>query len=46
MIFYFSGTGNSLYAAKSVAEAQKDSLISIAQEMGKKPGERVYQFEK
>ena len=46
MIFYFSGTGNSLYAAKAVAEAQKDSLISIAQEMEKKPGERVYQFEK
>jgi len=30
MIFYFTGTGNSLYAAQSVAEKQGDRLISIA----------------
>ncbi len=31
MIFYFSGTGNSLFIAKGIAEAQGDKLISIAQ---------------
>jgi ferredoxin/flavodoxin len=29
MIFYFTATGNSLYAANRVAEATKDSLVSI-----------------
>lgn len=33
MIFYFTGTGNSLYAAKSISEEQGDRLISIAKEM-------------
>lgn len=42
MIFYFSGTGNSLYAAKSIAQAQGDKLISIALEMRKEPSERIY----
>jgi len=36
MIFYFSGTGNSLYAAKVIAEAQREQLVSIADEMDKK----------
>lgn len=36
MIFYFSGTGNSLYIAKTIAEAQGEQLISIADEMDKK----------
>lgn len=31
MIFFFSGTGNSLYVAKKVAEKQNDKLISIAE---------------
>lgn len=31
MIFYFSGTGNSLYAANSIAASQNDNLISVAQ---------------
>jgi len=35
MIFYFSGTGNSLYAAKNISEAQGEVLISIAKEMDK-----------
>lgn len=30
MIFYFSGTGNSLYAAKLIAQTQGEKLISIA----------------
>lgn len=33
MIFYFSGTGNSLYAAKKIAEHNGEKLISIASEM-------------
>ena len=32
MIFYFSGTGNSLYAARKVAEEQEEKVISIASE--------------
>jgi len=31
MIFYFSGTGNSLYVAKEIAKQQNDSLVSIAE---------------
>lgn len=30
MIFYFSGTGNSLYAAKTIAENNNETLVSIA----------------
>lgn len=30
MIFYFSGTGNSLYAAQTIAKEQQDQVISIA----------------
>jgi ferredoxin/flavodoxin len=30
MIFYFSGTGNSLYAAKKIAEYNNEKLVSIA----------------
>lgn len=36
MIFYFSGTGNSLAIAKNIAEAQNDKLISISKEVDKK----------
>lgn len=32
MIFYFSGTGNSLYSAKRIAEHNNEKLISIASE--------------
>lgn len=35
MIFYFTGTGNSLYAAKKIAEYNNDRVISIAEEMKK-----------
>ncbi|QHQ60639.1 4Fe-4S ferredoxin [Anaerocolumna sedimenticola] len=30
MIFYFSGTGNSLYVAKNIAEHNNEKLISVA----------------
>lgn len=30
MIFYFSGTGNSLYAARNIASYNKESILSIA----------------
>ena len=33
MIFYFSGTGNSLWAARQVGEAFGERLISIADEL-------------
>jgi NAD-dependent dihydropyrimidine dehydrogenase PreA subunit len=36
MIFYFSGTGNSLQAAKSIAEHHNEKLISIAAVMHSK----------
>lgn len=42
MMFYFSGTGNSLYAAKTIAQSQNENLLSIANEMAKTPAERVY----
>lgn len=43
MIFYFTGTGNSLYAANHIAEAQGERLISIARLMSRK--EDAYHFE-
>lgn len=43
MIFYFSGTGNSLQAAKNIAEYNDESLISIAAEMHK--GTKVLEYE-
>jgi NAD-dependent dihydropyrimidine dehydrogenase PreA subunit len=45
MIFYFSGTGNSLYAAKTIAEQNKEKLISIASEMNCKEGSFEYTLE-
>ena len=49
MIFYFTGTGNSQYAAEYLAEQQRDSVYSIAEELKKsafptyelKEGEKV-----
>lgn len=35
MIFYFTGTGNSLYVAKKISEHNNDKIISIAEEMQK-----------
>lgn len=41
MIFYFSGTGNSLYAAKSIARHTNEKLISIAKVL---EGDAAYQL--
>ncbi|MEI6132188.1 MAG: EFR1 family ferrodoxin [Bacillota bacterium] len=35
MIFYFSGTGNSYHAAREIAEAQGERLLSISKELDK-----------
>lgn len=43
MIFYFSGTGNSLYAAKNIAEAQGEKLISISKEFDNK--HNIFEYE-
>ena len=42
MIFYFSGTGNSLQAAKNIAEHNGEKLISIAAVMNTKEGSFEY----
>ncbi|WP_026881188.1 EFR1 family ferrodoxin [Clostridium akagii] len=36
MIFYFSGTGNSLYVAKNIGEHNKEELVSIASAINNK----------
>lgn len=33
MIFYFSGTGNSLYVAKNIGQNNSENLVSVATEM-------------
>lgn len=38
MIFYFSGTGNSLWIARKLAETHKEQLFSIPEEMRNHPG--------
>ncbi len=40
MIFYFTATGNSLHAARAIAEATRDELRSIPQEMNGADGGR------
>ncbi|WZL71706.1 EFR1 family ferrodoxin [Clostridiaceae bacterium 35-E11] len=35
MIFYFTGTGNSMYAAQKISQFNNDKIISIAEEMKK-----------
>ncbi len=42
MIFYFSGTGNSLQVAKSIGEYNEEKLISIAREMNSMKSEFRY----
>jgi NAD-dependent dihydropyrimidine dehydrogenase PreA subunit/flavodoxin len=44
MIFYFSGTGNSLHAAGTIAGSQGEQLISIAEEFDKKDNNFEYTF--
>ncbi len=43
MIFYFTGTGNSLYLASCLAKTQGEKLISIAKEFDKK--NNVFEYE-
>lgn len=43
MIFYFSGTGNSRFAAKKIGEAQGEKVISIAREV--RAEKTVYSYE-
>jgi ferredoxin len=43
MIFYFTGTGNSLYAAAKVADALGDRVVSIAKEMDEKKDHYFYE---
>jgi ferredoxin/uncharacterized protein YxjI len=45
MIFYFSGTGNSLQAAKSIADDNGEKLISISKEMNSVDGNFEYTLE-
>ena len=42
MIFYFTGTGNSLWVAKQLKEAFDEPLIAIADEL--KRGEKVLKY--
>ena len=44
MIFYFTGTGNSLYLASCLAKAQGEKLISIAKEFDKKDNPFSYEL--
>ncbi|HWQ78210.1 MAG TPA: EFR1 family ferrodoxin [Anaerovoracaceae bacterium] len=44
MIFYFTGTGNSLYAAGKIAEAQGDRMYSIARLMDQQKKAFHYNF--
>jgi ferredoxin len=46
MIFYFSGTGNSLQVAKNIAEHNNETLISIASEMNRKDSSFEYILKK
>lgn len=42
MIFYFSGTGNSLYVAKMIGNEQNEKIVSISDEM--KRGKNIYEY--
>ena len=44
MIFYFTGTGNSLYLADRIAETNGEKLISIAKEFDKKDNTFTYEL--
>jgi Formate hydrogenlyase subunit 6/NADH:ubiquinone oxidoreductase 23 kD subunit (chain I) len=46
MIFYFSGTGNSLHVAKGIGASQKEKLVSIADESRKSSNMLEYTFAK
>lgn len=45
MIFYFSGTGNSLYVAKNIGEHTKEKLVPIAAAINNKAESYEYKLE-
>lgn len=45
MIFYFSGTGNSLWIAKELGEKWNDKLISISNELNKTTDKLEYELQ-
>lgn len=45
MIFYFTGTGNSLYVAKKISQYNNDRIVSISEEMKKNTGNLEYYLE-
>ena len=46
MIFYFSGTGNSAWVARQLAEGQNEELLSIAVEIDKNKEYKLREGEK
>ncbi len=44
MIFYFTGTGNSLYAARTIADFQNEKLVSVAAELDKNQPAYMYEL--
>ena len=44
MIFYFSGTGNSLHAAKVMSETHGEQLVSISKEFDKQDNRFEYEL--
>ena len=46
MIFYFSGTGNSAWVARQLAEGQNEELFSIAVEIDKNKEYKLREGEK
>lgn len=44
MIFYFSGTGNSYYAAKNIGQKQNERVISISDEMNLTDNAFIYEL--
>ena len=46
MIFYYSGTGNSLWVAQVIGKYQNERLIDISLELKKNKQEYVYELEK
>lgn len=45
MIFYYSGTGNSLWVAQKIAKYQKEEMIDIAEELQKNLNEYIYDLD-
>ena len=46
MIFYYSGTGNSLWVAQQIAKYQNEEMIDIAKELQKNLDEYVYDLDR